>query len=77
MVRTVKISSLNFLFVYLSILAVLGLRCCPRFSLVVSSRGYSLVTSLASERRLFLGTLVSVVALAGLAHRLNRCGPRV
>ena len=46
---------------WIMILAVLGLLCCTRFSLIVASRGYFLVT--------VLGLLIAVASLV-LEHKL-------
>ena len=75
------------LFIYL-FLAVLGLHCCTSFSLVVASRGYSLVWCVGfSSQRLLLGTWAlghlgfrscsvwfSSCGSKALEHRLNNCG---
>ena len=80
----------NFFLIYFIFLAVLGLRCCKGFSLVVESRGYALVVthrllivvaSLVTKHGL-QGVQVSVVAAHGLSscgspalkHRLSSCG---
>ena len=72
------------------ILAVLGLLCCTRFSLIVASRGYFLVTvlglliavaSLVLEHKL-KGVRASIIWAHGLSscscwvleHRLSSCG---
>ena len=83
-------SFLIVLFIYLFILAVLGVHCCTGFSPVVASEGYSLVAvsrllivppSLIAELGL-QGTQASVVEARGLSvcssqaleHSLNSCG---
>ena len=81
--------SIKKLFTYLILfLAVLGLHCCMGFSLVVKSRGYSLVVvhgllivraSLVAEHGL-QGAWASVTAAHGLSscssleHKLHSCG---
>ena len=81
---------LGLLFIYLCILAVLGLRCCVGFSRVAASKGYSLVAThglLIVVASLVWGAQAldkqaSVVAAHGLRscssqaleHRFSSCG---